>query len=238
MKRITSNKKGFTLLEVMLAVAIMAVSSSMIMVGFLTTMTYSRNSALYSRVGESNYSGCITVLSNIKSNPSLKDSLNPASAGTHTVSVYGTNQAPTAASLNWGGRGTTSELYIRLEGDTESQIATTDGFNVARGSGTVFHTYLAEGDQFGGASHPNYADHATYSDNRSVIFYYCPLTCPICQTNGNVGTIEYGDNGQGEGFYCTVDHTGLCGGTSYTPDTTDGSIKIGHLDGSGAVVAD
>ncbi|MCR5804855.1 MAG: type II secretion system GspH family protein [Clostridia bacterium] len=46
-----SSKKGFTLLEVMLAIAIMVVASTMIMEGFLSTLAYSANTALYARQG-------------------------------------------------------------------------------------------------------------------------------------------------------------------------------------------
>ena len=48
------SKKGFSLLEVMLAVAIMATASSMIMYGFLTSMNYANNSSIYARVAAAN----------------------------------------------------------------------------------------------------------------------------------------------------------------------------------------
>lgn len=46
-----SSKKGFTLLEVMLAIAIMVIASTMILQGFLSTLAYSANTALYARQG-------------------------------------------------------------------------------------------------------------------------------------------------------------------------------------------
>lgn len=46
-----SSKKGFTLLEVMLAIAIMVVAATMILEGFLSTLAYSANTALYARSG-------------------------------------------------------------------------------------------------------------------------------------------------------------------------------------------
>ena len=48
------NKKGFSLLEVMLAVAIMAITSSMIMYGFMSSMNYANNSSIYARVAAKN----------------------------------------------------------------------------------------------------------------------------------------------------------------------------------------
>lgn len=58
-----NSKKGFTLVEVMLAVVILVMSSTMIMQGFITTMNCSRNSTIYSRVGSENYSTLISKIS-------------------------------------------------------------------------------------------------------------------------------------------------------------------------------
>lgn len=57
MKRILkkSSKKGFTLLEVMLATCIMTIVSVMIMKGFLSTMNYAHNNNVYNKLGASNY---------------------------------------------------------------------------------------------------------------------------------------------------------------------------------------
>ena len=58
-----NSKKGFTLVEVMLAVVILVTSSTMIMQGFITTMNCSRNSTIYSRVGSQNYATLISKIS-------------------------------------------------------------------------------------------------------------------------------------------------------------------------------
>ena len=237
MKRITSNKKGFTLLEVMLSVAIMAISSTMIMVGFLTTMTYSRNSALYSKVGASNYTGCITALASTKADASSVYTLNNSNPGSHTISVYGDDMTPTGAAINWGGRGTSAVMYIHLTGDSNSVVDPTDGYNAARvvGGGTSFHTEYAEGDQDGHASYANYEDISTYSDNRTALFYYFPVTCPICVTNGNVGNIRYAGNcPSGDGFYCFSSHTDAEVAGRVHDDQNH--VRVAHLDGSGNVV--
>lgn len=57
MKRIvkTRSKRGFTLLEVMLATLIMSIVSTMIMRGFLSTMNYAHNNNVYSKMGAKNY---------------------------------------------------------------------------------------------------------------------------------------------------------------------------------------
>lgn len=69
MKRIikSNSKKGFTLLEVMLAVAILTITSAMIMNGFLATMKYSTNTSIYSRCGSYDYATTIAKLSTFSS---------------------------------------------------------------------------------------------------------------------------------------------------------------------------
>lgn len=71
MKKIikTSTKKGFTLLEVMLAVAVMAISSTMIMEGFIAVMNCSRNSTIYSRVGGAHYAELIKKIADTSATP-------------------------------------------------------------------------------------------------------------------------------------------------------------------------
>ena len=54
MKKIKANKKGFTLLEVMLATVILLISSLMMFQGFMSTITFSTNTALYAKAGGAN----------------------------------------------------------------------------------------------------------------------------------------------------------------------------------------
>ena len=59
MKRISkleNSRRGFTLLEVLLAVAILSIASTMIMNGFIATMTFANNNKRYARIGEMNAS--------------------------------------------------------------------------------------------------------------------------------------------------------------------------------------
>lgn len=56
MKRFkTRSKRGFTLLEVMLAVVILTIASTMIMKGFIAVMVLSKNNSRYAASGEYNY---------------------------------------------------------------------------------------------------------------------------------------------------------------------------------------
>lgn len=56
MKKFTNkSKSGFTLLEVLLAVAILVMASTMIMKGFITVMIIANNNGRYAKSGEDNY---------------------------------------------------------------------------------------------------------------------------------------------------------------------------------------
>ena len=50
-----TNKKGFSLIEVMLAVAILLFASTMIMNGFMSTMKYSYSTSVYAKSAADNY---------------------------------------------------------------------------------------------------------------------------------------------------------------------------------------
>lgn len=82
----TNSKKGFTLLEVMLAVAVMAIGSTMIMQGFIATMNCSRNSKVYSRVGASHYA---ELISNISENSQLSAKDRNLTGGSGTTINFG-----------------------------------------------------------------------------------------------------------------------------------------------------
>ena len=64
MKRFSNfkSKKGFTLLETLLATAILVIVGSMLMEGFITAMGFSYNSSVYSRSAAYNSQLCITQL--------------------------------------------------------------------------------------------------------------------------------------------------------------------------------
>ena len=81
MKRILkkNSKKGFTLLEVMLATAIMTIVSVMIMKGFMSTMNYAHNNNVYNKLGASNYKqalGEITTLVGYGNGDGLQNRIN------------------------------------------------------------------------------------------------------------------------------------------------------------------
>lgn len=57
MKRVLkgSHKRGFTLLEIILAVAIMMIVSSILIRGFMATLQYSANTSMYTKAAANNY---------------------------------------------------------------------------------------------------------------------------------------------------------------------------------------
>ena len=61
MKRVIKkiNKKGFTLVETLLATFILVVISTMLVNGFIATMGYSYQTSVYSKSGANNYAACM-----------------------------------------------------------------------------------------------------------------------------------------------------------------------------------
>lgn len=64
MKRLAKqiNKKGFTLVETLLATFILVVISTMLVNGFIATMGYSYQTSVYSKSGANNYAACMDDL--------------------------------------------------------------------------------------------------------------------------------------------------------------------------------
>ena len=73
MRRFTkiNSKKGFTLLEVLLATCILVIVSSMLMQGFITTMGFSYNSSVYARSAAWNSKLCVAQLGTWSANADL-----------------------------------------------------------------------------------------------------------------------------------------------------------------------
>ncbi len=71
-----TSKRGFTLLEVLLAVAILTIASTMIMNGFIATMTFANNNKRYARIGEMNASRAVRNIAHYATNSSQMDTMN------------------------------------------------------------------------------------------------------------------------------------------------------------------
>ena len=64
MKRVLkqTNKKGFTLVETLLATFILVVVSTMLTNGFIATMGYSYQTSIYNKSGANNYAACMNKI--------------------------------------------------------------------------------------------------------------------------------------------------------------------------------
>lgn len=171
------NKKGFTLLEVMLSVAILVIVSSMLMVGFLTSMTYAYNTSLYAKIGSSNYSNAMNTLVGLTTSPSARS----ATHENHLVTVNTVDRSTTPVVINYfsGAKINTESLRITDAGTTGIN---TSGFNAGAASSSVRAN--ADYAEQNGSSF-TYSASSTYADNRSVFFYYIPYECPVCAAAGN-----------------------------------------------------
>lgn len=155
------DKKGFSLLEVMLAVAIMAIASSMIMYGFMASMNYANNSSIYARVAAANtgksYSSLATAMYNT--------SRNGTGGRYHLVQTnLTTDEVVTLYSPDTGLSKFITARSARLTDDpTVGTSHATRSFDIARTTGYT--------DSVEGAT--GYAD-ATVADNRTMFFYITP----------------------------------------------------------------
>jgi len=145
-----ASKKGFTLLEVILSVAIMLVLTTMMMNGFAATMSYSYHTSVYASTASSNYK---TALTNVG-----KNSSEGRSAYTHMGKGY-------------TGVSDTSLKKIKFDqvisGATGQEISIQLYRENGGASSAKSHGYRDQVEQYGDA-----AD-GTYSNNRTA-FYYLP----------------------------------------------------------------
>ena len=75
MKRLVKqfNRKGFTLIETLLATFILVVVSTMLVNGFIATMGYSYQTSVYTKSGANNYTACMNELATWCNTPNLGD---------------------------------------------------------------------------------------------------------------------------------------------------------------------
>ena len=62
LRRVKASKRGFSLLETMLSVAILLVITLMVYEGFMSTLNYAGDTALAERIGNENAGKCYTAL--------------------------------------------------------------------------------------------------------------------------------------------------------------------------------
>jgi prepilin-type N-terminal cleavage/methylation domain-containing protein len=181
------NKKGFTLLEVMLAVAILAIVSSMMMTGFLTTMTYSYNSSLYAKIGAGNYANAITAVADLAQSSTMRREMH----NSHKVKLGSGSSAQeyttTGYTITYYSGATVNTEALRIT-DAASTGINTSHYNAGASSSSVRKN--ADYAEANGSAYA-YNGNSTYSDNRSAFFYYLPYNCPYCSNNGKTPKITH-----------------------------------------------
>lgn len=166
MKRFSKykTKKGFTLLETLLATAILVIVGSMLMEGFITTMGYSYNSSVYARSAEYNSQLCLTQLAkwsmyadNVKK-VKADGSFEKLDAAYKDVGQYGWNNS----------NNNTQPKTINFEGGVAGyslgkiKVAVYEKKDVATGANDL--TKFSE-EKIVDNNH-------AYADNRTILFYY------------------------------------------------------------------
>ena len=123
MIKIYKSKKGFTLLEIVLAVAILMIMSTALVQGFLSTLQYSYDTSLYLRMSKSNYGRAVSNLSNY-SNRAVESRYEGLS-GNATLSIGG--------AANVAGLDRSLSVYVNRQ--TNTTITVSDiGSCIAEGS--------------------------------------------------------------------------------------------------------
>ena len=144
MKIISGSKKGFTLIEVLLAVCILVIASTMILNGFMSTMNYSNNTSIYARSAGKNYGDAISNIAAMAKPDKTTAFKNVGSGETGTITF---SNVAGAASMT---KTVNVEYYRYNSGDA--------GSNVVGGVDAEHH-----------ATSP---DDSTYANNRSTFYYY------------------------------------------------------------------
>jgi prepilin-type N-terminal cleavage/methylation domain-containing protein len=124
MKKIsTRSKSGFTLLEVLLAVVILTIASTMIMKGFVAVMIFGSNNRNFSRYGTENYRQAMsdTLASNATASSQI-DRMNNLAGGSASV-VTATFADGTGATLDNG----LPTLVVDVSSYSDAAPALSDG---------------------------------------------------------------------------------------------------------------
>lgn len=198
MKKIakTYSRKGFTLVETLLAVFILIVVSTMLINGFISTMAYSYQTSVYSKSGANNYKACMNTLSKWNHYENLGDDGREA-AGQNYINQVNKH----TLSFNTGDRTATFEsLYVAVEKSdnltltvpTEVRYGTTD--------------YTPTSD--------------SYADNHKVFVYY-PEYCSSDGSGANVGKIVVMYDSDAKEYYWVIKEgtsDNLAGATKVDPN--------------------
>lgn len=158
-----SNRKGFTLVETLLATFILVVTSTMLVNGFVATMGYSYQTSVYSKSGAHNYSQCMAKVG------SWNQLENTGASGREVVAqsdVVDAGTGKTCEFKNTSGLPTITSLNVGIEknGDLAGTVPTT----------------------LAGEDYAPTDDH--FVDNRTAIYYY-PKYCQDPTDDSTLGQV-------------------------------------------------
>lgn len=162
MKRFSKikTKRGFTLLETLLATCILVIVSSMLMEGFITAMGYSYNSSVYARSAAYNSKLCVEQLSKWSMNA---DNIDHYNASGDKVSL-------SAAYYNVGEEALTQTNNLQTDKLKQITFGSLGTVRVV----TYTKTGVAPGVSDLGSSFnkETIANDNAVADNRMIFFYY------------------------------------------------------------------
>ena len=230
-KIIVKSKSGFTLLEVVLAVVILVVASTMIMKGFVAVMIMGRNSRNYTKSGEQNYRRAMneTIIRHATAPVQYDNVVVPLTGGVqstltasfesgHTPSNVTADQMNLTVDLSMY---TNTEVNVTDSSDNAYVIGgdTIDASTVADNRYAFFYDY---GDYIGAA---NYA--ATHDGKHNIHWGYTTITTAVYNsltTTQQANCVAQSGGGyRYYGFYCFnsshVSDTGAPDPCRYTPFT-------------------
>lgn len=174
MKRFSKlkSKKGFTLLETLLATAILVIVGSMLMEGFITAMGFSYNSSVYSRSAAYNSHLCISKLSEwsmYADNIAGLDNSDPTDIKTiKKVAAYAD-----VGEYDWDEGGFTTPRKIAFDGANVTVSGVTYSFTdlkVAVYEKKKVNNSASNLNSFKSVESIEGND-AAYADNRAILFY-------------------------------------------------------------------
>ena len=215
-KSICNSKAGFTLLEVVLSIAIMLVMTTMMMNGFAATMTYSFHTSVYASTAASNYSKAIGVIAK----NSQKGVNAYATMGKGTPGCVDTDLRylqSTTALADVGTLKLNVQVFREDGGADMVSGASVGDFSVGR--------INANQESWGGASDAD----GSFADNRTS-FYYLPAQmgdeydAAVANNHGKF-RVFYKPTGSDKGYYW-VDTTLLTPGQPIPASAWVSSNKI------------
>jgi len=215
MKRFSKfkSKKGFTLLETLLATAILVIVGSMLMEGFITAMGFSYNSSVYSRSAAYNSQLCITQLAKWSMYGDGIASYDPSTSSTVAIPAAYKDVGQYA----WDQTGHyANPKYISFEGAVSGgnmgklRVAVYEEKDVKTGSNNL-NTFTNETIK---------GNDDAYADNRTILFYYP-------KQNGTPTNTYFGNTH----VYVKSDGTYVWGYEDSTnPAAISGVVVIGNRD--------